>query len=186
MAAILTHSGRVAIAASIKARSAHHLAWGTGDPTWGNTPPSPPSNATALLAEIGRLKATQVDYCTPAANGAIGIPEGNYEVTQTPTNNLYFKFHFEFADAVGSTIRETGIFLDTVAAAGLVRVGVYLLDEVITELQDPTLRCPAVQTRNYNEPGAGRLRVTPTWGREGDGSDGSTRTDATISTLLAN
>lgn len=127
MAAILTHSGRVANAASIKARSAHHLAWGTGDPTWGNTPPSPPANSTALLAEIGRLKATQVDYCLPVTNGPISIPEGNYEVTATPTNNLYFKFHFEFADAVGSTIRETGIFLDTVAAAGVPVGQVYLL-----------------------------------------------------------
>lgn len=127
MAAILTHSGRVAIAASIKARAAHHLAWGSGDPSWGNTPPSPPANSTALLAEIARLKATQVDYCVPATNGPISIPEGNYEVTSTPTNNLYFKFHFEFADAVGSTIRETGIFLDTVAAAGVPAGQVYLL-----------------------------------------------------------
>lgn len=60
----------------------------------------------------------------------------------------------------------------TISATGLVRVGVYLLEEEITELQDATLRDPAEGTRNYNEPGAGRLRVIPTWGREGDGGTG--------------
>ena len=58
----------------------------------------------------------------------------------------------------------------TIPLVGLVRIGVFLLDEEITEVQDATLRDPAVNTRNYNEPGAGRLRVTPTWGREGDGT----------------
>ncbi len=118
MAAILTTSGRIAIATAIKARTAH-LAWGSGDAAWGNTPPVPPANSSALLAEIGRRKATQVDYCVSDANGAISVPEGNYSITATPTNNLYFKFHFEFVEAVGSTIREQAIFLDTVAAAGV-------------------------------------------------------------------
>jgi hypothetical protein len=60
----------------------------------------------------------------------------------------------------------------TIPLVGLVRIGVFLLDEEITEVEDATLRDPAINTRNYNEPGAGRLRVTPTWGREGDGSLG--------------
>lgn len=60
----------------------------------------------------------------------------------------------------------------TIAATGLVRVGVYLLEEEVTEVQDPDLRNPAVNTRGYTEPGAGRLRITPTWGSEDDGSTG--------------
>ncbi|MEN9489701.1 MAG: hypothetical protein RJA63_150 [Pseudomonadota bacterium] len=118
MAAVLTTSGRIAIATAIKARTAH-LAWGSGDAAWGSTPPAPAANATALLAEVGRRKATLVDYCAPDANGAISVPEGKFSVSATPTNNLYFKFHFEFEEAVGSTIREQAIFLDTVAAAGV-------------------------------------------------------------------
>ena len=118
MAAILTTSGRIAIATAIKARTAH-LAWGSGDAAWGNTPPAPPANSSALLAEVGRRKATQVDFCTPDASGAISVPEGKFSISATPTNNLYFKFHFEFEEAVGSTIREQAIFLDTVAAAGV-------------------------------------------------------------------
>lgn len=126
MAAILTTSGRIAIATAIKARTAH-LAWGTGDATWGNTPPAPAANSTALLAEIGRRKATLVDYCAPAVNGAISVPEGKFDISATPTNNLYFKFHFEFEEAVGSTIRETAIFIDTVLAAGVPSGQFYLL-----------------------------------------------------------
>jgi hypothetical protein len=118
MAAVLTTSGRIAIATAIKARTAH-LAWGSGDAAWGNTPPEPPANATALLAEVGRRKATQVDYCAPDSGGAISVPEGKFSVSATPTNNLYFRFHFEFEEAVGSTIREQAIFLDTVAADGV-------------------------------------------------------------------
>lgn len=125
MAAILTTSGRRAIAASIKARDAH-LAWGTGNNAWTNTPPAPPPNSDSLLAEVGRRKATQVEYCTADANGAIIVPEGRFTISTTPTPNLYFKFHFEFEEGVGSTIRETAIFLDTVLAAG-VPVGQYYL-----------------------------------------------------------
>ena len=118
MAAILTTSGRIAIATAIKARIAH-LAWGSGDAGWGNTPPSPSASSSALLAEVGRRKATLVDYCAPAVSGAISVPEGRFDISATPTNNLYFKFHFEFEEGVGSTIRETAIFLDTVLAAGV-------------------------------------------------------------------
>jgi hypothetical protein len=69
-------------------------------------------------------------------------------------------------------VREVTARSFTISITGLVRIGVYLLDEEITELQDATLRDPALNTRNYNEPGAGRLRTTATWGREGDGSTG--------------
>jgi len=126
MAAVLTTSGRIAIATAIKARTAH-LAWGSGDAAWGNTPPEPAGSASALVAEVARRKANQVDYCVADAAGAISVPEGKFSVTTTPTNNLYFRFHFEFEDAVGSTIREMAIFLDTVAAAGVPAGQFYLL-----------------------------------------------------------
>ena len=133
MAAILTTSGRIAIAAAIRARTAH-LAWGSGNTAWGNTPPEPPANSTALLAEVGRRKATLVDYCAPATNGAISVPEGKYDISGNPTNNLYFKFHFEFSEAVGSTIREQAIFLDTLLGDGVPSGKTYLLP---SEIDDP-------------------------------------------------
>lgn len=134
MAAVLGTSGRTLIATAIKARSSHHMAWGTGDPAWGSTPPSPPGNSTALVAEVARRKATQVEYCTPDANGSIVVPEGRYSISATPTNQLYFKFHFEFSEGVGSTIREMAIFTDTVAAAGVPSGQFYLLP---AEVQSP-------------------------------------------------
>ena len=126
MAAVLTTSGRVAIATAIKTRTAH-LAWGTGDANWSVTPPAPPANATALVSEVARRKAQQIDFCTPNANGDIAVPEGRFAVSQTPTNNLYYRFFFEFEEAVGSTIREQAIFLDTVAATGVPTGQFYLL-----------------------------------------------------------
>ena len=130
--AVLTTSGRIAIATAIKARTAH-MAWGSGDAGWGNTPPSPPGNATALLAEIARRKANQVEYCAPAPAGAISVPEGRFDISATPTNNLYFKFHFEFTDAPTSTIREAAIFLDTVLAAGVPSGQFYLLPAEVAQ-----------------------------------------------------
>ena len=60
----------------------------------------------------------------------------------------------------------------TIPVIGLVKVGIYLKETVITELQEPDLRDPAVSYRNYQEPGAGRLQVTLSWGYEGDGQEG--------------
>jgi len=54
-------------------------------------------------------------------------------------------------------------------------IGIYLIETTITELQDPNLRDPATEVRNYQEPGAGRLQVTTSWGWQAAGaSDGQT------------
>jgi hypothetical protein len=133
MAAVLPISGRIAIATAIKARTAH-LAWGGGDPNWGSPAPAPPGNATALLNEIGRRKASQIEFCTPAPSGAISAPDGRFDISSTPTNNLYFKFHFNFEEAVGTVVREVAIFLDTVLATGVPSGQFYLLP---AEVADP-------------------------------------------------
>jgi hypothetical protein len=52
---------------------------------------------------------------------------------------------------------------------GEVAVGIYLTETVITELEDPALRDPATGVRNYQEPGAARLRTDTEWGYDGDG-----------------
>jgi hypothetical protein len=126
MQTILANSGRSVIAQAIRARTAH-MAWGTGDNSWGNTPPAPPNSASALLAEVARRRATLVDYCVADANGSIVVPEGRFSISATPTPNLYFKFHFEFSEGVGATIREQAIFVDTVAANGVPSGQYYLL-----------------------------------------------------------
>ena len=69
-------------------------------------------------------------------------------------------------------VREVPARVFNIVTSGLVRIGVFLLEEVITEVEDATLRNPAVQTRGYDEPGAARLRITPGWGREGEALQG--------------
>lgn len=60
----------------------------------------------------------------------------------------------------------------TIPVNTIIAIGVRLVTSVITELQDPTLRDPATGTRNYDEAGAGRLKVEPLWGWDGDGGPG--------------
>ncbi len=57
----------------------------------------------------------------------------------------------------------------TIPTVGTIALGVYLVETVITEADDATLLDPASETQGYNEPGAARLQVVPTWGYEGDG-----------------
>lgn len=60
----------------------------------------------------------------------------------------------------------------TIPVNQTVTIGIRLREQVITELTAPDLRDPAVGTRNYNEPGAGRLIVTAAWGWNGDNQPG--------------
>lgn len=120
-------------------------------------------------AEINEIQSTLIDRMSRIANAVFrdgfvirGTPptiDAATGQTVCPASAIYLR----------GAVREVPARTFTIATTGLVRIGIYLLEEVITELQDPTLRCPAPNTRNYNEPGGGRLRVTPTWGREGEG-----------------
>lgn len=55
---------------------------------------------------------------------------------------------------------------------GVAQVGVRLVTDIITSLEDPDLLDPATGTRNFNSPGADRTRVTPSWAVGGVGTDG--------------
>src|SRR6266576_3992125 len=50
-----------------------------------------------------------------------------------------------------------------------VRIGVWYIESTITELEDPSLRDPAVGTRNYQEVGAARAEITITWDYQAEG-----------------
>ncbi len=49
-----------------------------------------------------------------------------------------------------------------------VRIGVYYVESTITELEDENLRDPAIGTRNYQEVGAARLKVSTIWGYQAE------------------
>lgn len=59
-----------------------------------------------------------------------------------------------------------------IATEGNVYVGAYLQRDVVTHLQDPTLKNPAQGTRGWDEPGADRERITLVWGIKDDGTAG--------------
>jgi hypothetical protein len=60
----------------------------------------------------------------------------------------------------------------TIATVGIVTVGIYLQQQVLSETDDTALRDPAMGLRNFQEAGAWRLKVEPVWGYAGDGSAG--------------
>jgi hypothetical protein len=58
-----------------------------------------------------------------------------------------------------------------------VALGVRFVETIVTELEDPALRDPAVGTRNYQEPGAARRKEQIVWGwdsgNQNDGGEGA-------------
>jgi len=149
--AILTKSGRVVIAESIATRPIH-LAWGLGDGVWLEAP-SEDAEAVALIDEIGRRTATNVQYVVPDVAGEIVLPSGNFTLSATPTNHLLISVQFEFSDAPSAVIREIGAFVGTVPVEGLPGGQVYFLPAEIAdtgrllhvENLEPIYRSPAIR-----------------------------------------
>ncbi|MDR2164578.1 MAG: hypothetical protein LBO79_02895 [Zoogloeaceae bacterium] len=121
--AILTQSGRAAMAAAI-VQLPIHLAWGTGLPEWDSDPDPESTQAVGLVNEIGRRKLTLWQFITPDdENGTITVndvddPTITHKFSPSPdnapTNFLFLLFNFDLADAPAATIREVGIFVNTV------------------------------------------------------------------------
>lgn len=150
--AILTNSGRIAMAESVKARPIH-LAWGSGDAAWDVTPVPEGVDNVALVAEVGRRIATSVRYCVPDVAGEIVVPTGRFRETVEKQRHLYMKFNFDFTDAETATIRELAVFVGTTTdpdlpsgqmyfePADIVDPGVLLVIERITKFtRSPSVR----------------------------------------------
>ena len=116
--AILTISGRTALAEALS-NEILHLAWGTGNADWDDTPVLESIDDTALVNEVGRRSATLVNYCVPDEAGDIIVPTGRFQSQAEPSNNLYLRFNFDFSDASNSIIREAAIFSRTQVVSGL-------------------------------------------------------------------
>jgi hypothetical protein len=116
--AVMVNSGRAAIAAAI-ANEPIHLAWGTGDAAWDETPAPEPVDATALENEVGRRTASVIGFCTPDEAGEIVTQDGRFTESSEPTKYLFFRFSFDFSDGGDVSVRELGVFLDTQTDPGL-------------------------------------------------------------------
>lgn len=111
-----------------------HVAWGFGDPSWGDSPPAEDASATALENEVGRREVSQVAYAVPDGGGSIVVPNGTYAISPTPTKYLYIKAVFDYADASDQVIREVAIFVNTVRNGGVPIGQQYLIP---SEIADP-------------------------------------------------
>lgn len=130
--AIITNSGRSAMAAAIK-NSPLHVAWGTGNETWDNTDNRESRHATELTAEIGRVKVKTVGFCTPDDAGDIVMQGARFMSSPTPTPNLHIKADFDFSDGLGQTIRELGVFVGATVAKGLPKGQRYFTPDNLTD-----------------------------------------------------
>lgn len=110
---------------------------------------------------LDRLKKiTDTIYSDGAVvSGALPIVDSETGAITCPESLIY----------VEGAIRSVPERSFTIPTVGIVQVGVYLLIEEITELEAPELRDPAISTKNYQEPGAARLKVTPQWAHDGEG-----------------
>jgi hypothetical protein len=124
--AVLTDSGRAAIATSVKDLEIH-LAWGSGSAGWDTTPVGESVSATSLLNEVGRRKVSQTMYCVPDDAGGLVVPDGTFSPSSTPTKYLYMRFAFDFADSPTAIIREVGVFLRTTPKVSVPSGQAYLL-----------------------------------------------------------
>lgn len=124
--AILAESGRQAAVTTLLQQPLH-LAWGTGLPEWDTAPVTPPVDTTALVNEVGRRRVAQAAYCRPDPQGELRVPEGRFALSTEPTNHLYLRFLFDYADAPTAVIREIAVYVGTAAKAGVPEGKDYLL-----------------------------------------------------------
>ena len=61
----------------------------------------------------------------------------------------------------------------TLATVGIITVGVRLQETLITDIEDASLRDPAIGLRSFQGAGAYRLKIEPVWGVFGDNQSGA-------------
>ncbi|GHT96772.1 hypothetical protein FACS1894122_15380 [Alphaproteobacteria bacterium] len=130
--AILTQSGRTAIAQSVK-NQVIHIAWGQGDEAWNELVSEDPTQ-TALTNEVGRRVVDEVLFCVGDDEGELVTPTGRFSASEVPTNNLFIRTLYDFTDASEYTIRELGLFVGTQTAEELSVGQKYFLP---TDIVDP-------------------------------------------------
>jgi hypothetical protein len=130
--AILTHSGRAALAQAVK-NQAMHVAWGTGDEAWDLDPVPEDTTQEALTNEVGRRIVEEVFFCEPADQGELEASNGRFTLSETPTRNLFVKVLYDFSDGSGYTIRELGLFINSKTDSELPPGQEYFLPNQVTD-----------------------------------------------------
>ena len=131
--AIVTISGRAGMARSIK-QCPLFIAWGQGESDEITTKVNENPTQTELFREIGRRVVDTALFVNGDDQGDLVTPSGRWTISQIPTNNLYISAEFDFLDGNGYTVREFGLFLNTVTNDDLPIGQKYFLP---TEIEDP-------------------------------------------------
>ena len=132
--AIITLKGRAGMAKSVK-NSPLHIAWGTGSSEWTSSEKvTEDPEQTELFREVGRRVVDDVQFVVADDQGLIVTNTGRWTISNEATNNLLVMTEFEESDADGYTIREFGLFLNTVVQSELPLGQRYFLP---TEIEDP-------------------------------------------------
>lgn len=131
--AIITLKGRAGMAKSVK-NSPLHIAWGTGSSEWTTSEKvTEDPEQTELFREVGRRVVDDVQFVLADDQGPIVTNTGRWKISNEATNNLLVVTEFEEPDADGYTIREFGLFLNTVVKPDLPIGQRYFLP---TEIED--------------------------------------------------
>jgi len=115
----LPTAGRIAEAVKIQA-SRFLFAVSAGNPAWdsmwtGPNPPSPPIIATDVLNRLCYARPTIVDFLTPDDAGEIRLDGGaRFSDSEDPTEYVRIKLALPEGSLDGQTIREIGLFIDSV------------------------------------------------------------------------
>ena len=115
---IFVQGASIAVAQAVKSAGVW-AAWGNGDVAWDTVAVPEPVAATALVAEVGRRRASVIEFVVADAAGDIVVPQGTFSISATPTNTLYIRTNFDSADAVGEDIREAAVLIGATLVEGL-------------------------------------------------------------------
>jgi hypothetical protein len=130
-----------------------HIAWGTGDVAWDNSPIPEDTTQETLINEVGRRIVDEVFFCAPDDAGELEAANGRFTLSETPTRNLFIKVRYDFMDGSEYTIRELGLFINGEIAEDLPPGQQYFLPSQVTdpgillllEYEPAMIRSPAVR-----------------------------------------
>ena len=77
---------------------------------------------------------TRAFFVKEDENGEIDMPGGRrYSYSESQTRQIYLQFMFDFGEGLSSSIREVGVFMDSVPKSGLPETQTYFTPEEIQE-----------------------------------------------------
>ena len=106
-----------------------------------------------IREDLGEIASSLIKDGGLLSGGDMQYDENTKTVTLGETKVLHKKVYV--ATAPATTI--------TLSGSGKETIGIAVKEEVITELEDPELRDPAVGLENFNQPGALRRKISARW-----------------------